>query len=49
MAVSLLNALRDGSADAGIRAVILTGAGGAFCAAGRDASAARGAPRWAMG
>lgn len=33
--VALLNALRDCSADAGIRAVILTGAGGAFCA-GQD-------------
>jgi 2-(1,2-epoxy-1,2-dihydrophenyl)acetyl-CoA isomerase len=33
--VALLNALRDCSGDAGIRAVILTGAGGAFCA-GQD-------------
>jgi 2-(1,2-epoxy-1,2-dihydrophenyl)acetyl-CoA isomerase len=33
--VSLLNALRDCSSDAGIRAVILTGAGGAF-SAGQD-------------
>jgi 2-(1,2-epoxy-1,2-dihydrophenyl)acetyl-CoA isomerase len=33
--VSLLNALRDCSSDPGIRAVILTGAGGAFCA-GQD-------------
>jgi 2-(1,2-epoxy-1,2-dihydrophenyl)acetyl-CoA isomerase len=33
--VSLLDALRDCSADSGIRAVILTGAGGAFCA-GQD-------------
>jgi 2-(1,2-epoxy-1,2-dihydrophenyl)acetyl-CoA isomerase len=33
--VSLLSALRDCSADPGIRAVILTGAGGAFCA-GQD-------------
>jgi 2-(1,2-epoxy-1,2-dihydrophenyl)acetyl-CoA isomerase len=33
--VGLLNALRDCSSDPGIRAVILTGAGGAFCA-GQD-------------
>jgi 2-(1,2-epoxy-1,2-dihydrophenyl)acetyl-CoA isomerase len=33
--VGLLSALRDCSGDAGIRAVILTGAGGAFCA-GQD-------------
>ncbi len=33
--VGLLEALRDCSADAGIRAVILTGAGEAFCA-GQD-------------
>ena len=32
---ALLNALRDCSSDPGIRAVILTGAGGAFCA-GQD-------------
>jgi 2-(1,2-epoxy-1,2-dihydrophenyl)acetyl-CoA isomerase len=33
--VALLNALRDCSSDPGVRAVILTGAGGAFCA-GQD-------------
>jgi 2-(1,2-epoxy-1,2-dihydrophenyl)acetyl-CoA isomerase len=33
--VSLLNALRDCSADSGVRAVVLTGAGQAFCA-GQD-------------
>jgi 2-(1,2-epoxy-1,2-dihydrophenyl)acetyl-CoA isomerase len=47
--LSLLSALRDCSADPGIRAVILTGAGGAFCAGQdlrehADQAAADGAP-----